>query len=381
MEDDRIGVVQEVTSLSRPGLNRSVGHVPRKERRRWNAILRDSRCGQVAPITDSSACPLEAEELSGEEDETKREAHRRRDSWDQEEYTEVEVQAGWAALEQMKSEDDSGLRDMKSAIGAQDWTPRHNFSKPGRPAAATGGLWALGSPESLVDRIKAMAEGDFLVVATDGALVKVMENTTGGWKSVPHMGGGWVIGIALKGTNVELAGEGRVEWVAAGAVRVQLTSWGVKASSYLAESGGMVAVMRALTQVSMDLSPDIQARRPDIAQYCDSLSLVRSIEGRMMLDVKAARNSATRVWWPQIAMMMRWWRKSGAKWGINWRRGHVERREKNSARWAPADWGNVIADVVAGRGWAAGATLLPNDQGFSSSVTPPGWALVWSAQR
>ena len=113
---------------------------------------------------------------------------------------------------------------MKSAIGAQDWTPRHNFSKPGRPAAATGGLWALGSPESLVDRIKAMAEGDFLVVATDGALVKVMENTTGGWKSVPHMGGGWVIGIALKGTNVELAGVGRVEWVAAGAVRVQLTS-------------------------------------------------------------------------------------------------------------------------------------------------------------
>jgi hypothetical protein len=102
----------------------------------------------------------------------------------------------------------------------------------------------------------------------------------------------------------------------------------------------------------MDLSPDLQARRPDIAQYCDSLSLVRSIEGRM-LDVKAARNSATRVWWPQIAMMMRWWRRSGAKWGINWRRGHVERREKNSARWAPADWGNVIADVVAGQGWAA----------------------------
>ena len=212
----------------------------------------------------------------------------------------------------MESEDDRGLRATKSAIGAQDWTPRHNFSKPGRPAAATGGLWALGSPESLVDRIKAMAEGDFLVVATDGALVKVMENTTGGWKSVPHMGGRWVIGIALKGTSVELAGAGRVEWVAAGAVRVQLTSWGVKASSYLAESGGMVAVMRALTQVSMDLPPDLQARRPDIAQYCDSLSLVRSIEGRM-LDVKAARNSATRVWWPQIAMMMRWWRKSGER--------------------------------------------------------------------
>ena len=135
--------------------------------------------------------------------------------------------------------------------------------------------------------------------------------------------GGGVIGIALKGTNVELPGVGRVEWVAASAVKIQLTSWGVKASSYLAESGGMVAVMRALTQVSMNLSPDLQARRPDIAQYCDSQSLVRSIEGRMT-DVKAARNSATRVWWPQIAMMLKWWRKSGAaKWGINWRRGHV----------------------------------------------------------
>ena len=220
-------------------------------------------------------------------------------------------------------------------------------------------------------KIRTMAEGDFLVVATDGALVKVMESTRGAWQSVPHMGGGWVIGIALKGTNVELPGVGRVEWVAAGAVKVQLTSWGVKASSYLAESGGMVAVMRALTQVSMDLSPDLQARRPDIVQYCDSQSLVRSIEGRMM-DVKAARNSATRVWWPQIAMMLKWWRKSGAKWGINWRRGHVERREKNSVRWAPADWGNVIADVVAGQGWAAGAELLPGDQGFSGAVTPPG---------
>ncbi len=118
------------------------------------------------------------------------EPKQRRDSWNQEEYTEAEVTAGWAALEQMEIEDDSGLRAMKSAIGAQDWTPRHNSSKPGRPAAAKGGLWALGSPESLVDRIRSMAEGDFLVAVTDGALVKVMESTTGGWKSVPHMGGG-----------------------------------------------------------------------------------------------------------------------------------------------------------------------------------------------
>ena len=71
-------------------------------------------------------------------------------------------------------------------------------------------------------------------------------------------------------------------------------------------------------------------------------------------------------------MMLKWWRRSGAKWGINWRRGHVERREKNSSKWAPADWGNVIADVVAGQGWAAGAELLPGDLGSSGAVTPPG---------
>ncbi len=68
------------------------------------------------------------------------EPNRRRDSWDQEEYTEAEVTAGWAALEQVEIEDGIGLRAMKSAIGSQDWTPRRNFSTPGRPAAATGGL-------------------------------------------------------------------------------------------------------------------------------------------------------------------------------------------------------------------------------------------------
>ena len=68
-----------------------------------------------------------------------------------------------------------------------------------------------------MERIRTMAEGDFLVVATDGALVKVMESTRDAWQSVPQMGGGgWVIGIALKGTNVELPGVGRIEWVAGG---------------------------------------------------------------------------------------------------------------------------------------------------------------------
>ncbi len=39
---------------------------------------------------------------------SKSEPNRRRDSWDQEEYTEAEVAAGWAALEQMETEDNSG---------------------------------------------------------------------------------------------------------------------------------------------------------------------------------------------------------------------------------------------------------------------------------
>ncbi len=125
-----------------------------------------------------------------------------------------------------------------------------------------------------------------------------METVDGSWRAVPLMGGGCVIGIAIKGTNPELAGLGRVEWVAAGAVQVNVTSLGVKASSYLAESGGMVGAMRALTQASMDFSNNIRVRRPDIAQFCDSQSLVKSIEGRMQ-DCKLARNSATRVsWWP-----------------------------------------------------------------------------------
>ncbi len=68
----------------------------------------------------TSSCPPTSLVKHVLEDETKREAYRRRDSWDQEEYTEAEVQAGWAALEQMESEDDSGLRAMKSAIGAQE---------------------------------------------------------------------------------------------------------------------------------------------------------------------------------------------------------------------------------------------------------------------
>ncbi len=68
LEDDRIGVVQEENALSHPGLNRTVGHVPRKERRRWNAILKDSRCGSIAPITECPPKPSGEEAEPVEED-------------------------------------------------------------------------------------------------------------------------------------------------------------------------------------------------------------------------------------------------------------------------------------------------------------------------
>jgi hypothetical protein len=109
------------------------------------------------------------------------------------------------------------------------------------------------------------------------------------------MGGGWAIGIATAGTDTEALCAGRVELVAAGAVQVNTTSWDVKVSSYFAKSGGMVGAMRALTRTSMFFSDDRYVRRPDVLHFCDSDSLVRSLEGRLR-DSKAARNSATRVW-------------------------------------------------------------------------------------
>ncbi len=132
------------------------------------------------------------------------------------------------------------------------------------------------------------------------------------------MGGGWAIGIATAGTDTEILGAGRVEWVAAGAVQVNTTSRDVKASSYLAESGGMVGAMRALTRASMHFSDGRYVRRPDVLHFCDSDSLVRSLEGRLRYS-KAARNSATRVWRPEIARALKWWRLGGAKWNMKWR--------------------------------------------------------------
>ena len=150
------------------------------------------------------------------------------DAWEEEVVTELELAASWAALGQAEVEDGRALTELKALLNDQDWTPRSNFSGAGRPPAATGGVWAMGSPDLLVEKIEAMGAGDYLLVVTDGALMRVMESVEGSWRSVPQMGGGWVIGIAKNGTNPELVGVGRVEWVAAGAVQVVLTSWGGK---------------------------------------------------------------------------------------------------------------------------------------------------------
>ena len=252
------------------------------------------------------------------------------DAWEEEVVTELELAASWAALGQVEVEDGRSLTELE-----------------------------------------AMGEGDYLLVVTDGALMRVMESVEGAWRSVPQMGGGWVIGIAKNGTNPELVGVGRVEWVAAGAVQVVLTSWGVKASSYLAESGGMVGAMRALTTASLEFSND-NRRRPNIVQFCDSQSLVKSIEGRLQ-DCKKTRNSATRVWWPQISAMLRWWRNGGAKWVVNWRRGHIERRVPEGKNWAPADWGNVIADMAGSRpGLEGGGCAWVGGQCLAGGGANPG---------
>ena len=62
----------------------------------------------------------------------------------------------------------------------------------------------------------------------------------------------------------------------------------------------------------------------------------------------------------------------GAQWEFKWRRGHIERRVPNGKNWAPADWGNVIADVVAGRGWQAGAELSWEDTSWPAAARIPG---------
>jgi hypothetical protein len=73
------------------------------------------------------------------------------DLWSWEDETEAEIASSWAALGQSEVEDGKALRELKALVAGQDWTPRTSFSGVGRPAAATGGLWAMGSPLVLVE--------------------------------------------------------------------------------------------------------------------------------------------------------------------------------------------------------------------------------------
>ena len=40
----------------------------------------------------------------------------------------------------------------------------------------------MGSPDLLVEKIEAMEEGDYLLVVTDGALMRFMESVEGSWR-------------------------------------------------------------------------------------------------------------------------------------------------------------------------------------------------------
>ena len=212
------------------------------------------------------------------------------DMWDWDHQSQAEIEAGWAAIDHISCEDGAASRALQAKFKNQDWTPRTAFSVV---PARTGGLWALGSPEALADRIRTLQPLDYLVLATDGAMSKTLRRTNGVWDTVAQIGGGWAIGIAAAGTDAGITGAGRVEWVAAGAVQISTTSWDVKAYSYLAESGGMVGARRALTRTSMLFSDDRYVRRPDVKHFCDSDSIVRS------LDIGGP------MWWPNLPILGR----------------------------------------------------------------------------
>jgi hypothetical protein len=130
------------------------------------------------------------------------------DLWRWEDETAAVTAASWAALSQAEEEDGRALQELKALVSGQDWTPRFDFSGDGRPAAATGGLWAMGSPLGLVEKINGMEEGDYLLVATDGAMIRVMESVDGTWRAVPQMGGGGGDWYSQKGYKPGAGGGG-----------------------------------------------------------------------------------------------------------------------------------------------------------------------------
>ena len=94
--------------------------------------------------------------------------------WDWDHQSPTEVEAGWAAIDHIAEEDGVAAAALRTQYKNQDWTPRTAYSTS---PARTGGLWALGSPEALADRIRTLHPLDYLLLATDGAMTKTLLRT------------------------------------------------------------------------------------------------------------------------------------------------------------------------------------------------------------
>ena len=131
-----------------------------------------------------------------------------------------------------------------------------------------GGRWSLGSLDGLVTAVEAMETTETLVVVSDGGLVQKIEPLPGGQGVLAQalMTAGWVVGVCSDGEKDAGMKIGRTRWVARGGIGVSATGGG-KASSLVAEVGGMAAVMRVLVAVVERLVGD--AALPSVTHYCD----------------------------------------------------------------------------------------------------------------
>ena len=137
---------------------------------------------------------------------------------------------------------------------------------------------------------------------------------------------------------------GRTRWVSRGGIGVSATGGG-KASSLVAEVGGMAAVMRVLVAVVERLGGEVAM--PSVTHYCDNKALTKVVRRRLHVDSRQLRRSAARGWWAEVTRSMACWRGRGGRWGTVWRRGHPERHIRDPALWLDADRGNVAADREA----------------------------------
>ena len=209
-----------------------------------------------------------------------------------------------------------------------------------------GGRWSLGSLEGLVMAVEAMGLEETLVVVSDGGLVQKIEPLPGGQGVLAQalMTAGWVVGVCKDGEKDAGMKIGRTRWVASGAIGVSATGGG-KASSLVAEVGGMAAVMRVLMAVVERLGGDVAM--PSVTHYCDNQALTKVVRRRLHVDSRQLRRSAARGWWAEVTRSMACWRGRGGRLRTVWRRGHPERHIRDPALWLDADRGNVAADGEA----------------------------------